>query len=64
MRVTSYEIASGLTEMEPMRWRQIAVINYVLTDRQIVRQLIDDQIWASEDQGQTWYRENPPPRFD
>ena len=46
-----------------MRWRQTAVIDYVLTDRQIVRQLIDDQYWASDDEGKTWYRANPPPSF-
>ena len=62
VRVTSYELAQGLTEIEPLRWKQIAVIDYVLTDRQVVRQLVDHQFWVSED-GKIWYRENPPPQF-
>ena len=64
VRVTGYELASGLTEVTPTRWRQTAVIDYVLTDRQIVRQLIDHQIWASDDDGKSWYRENPLPQFN
>jgi len=63
IRVTGYELGSGLAMVEPTRWRQTAVIDYVLVDRQIVRQVIDDQTWVSEDEGKTWYRENPPPQF-
>ncbi len=63
VRVTAYELGSGLAEIEPMRWGQTAVIDYVLVDRQIVRQVVDHQIWVSEDEGKTWYRENPPPQF-
>jgi hypothetical protein len=62
VRVTSYELAQGLTEIKPMRWKQTAVIDYVLTDQQVVRQLIDHQFWVSDD-GKIWYRENPPPQF-
>ena len=62
VRVTSYELASGLAEVDPLRWRQTAVIDYVLQDRQVVRQLVDHQVWVSED-GKNWFRENPPPRF-
>ena len=63
VRVTSYELAQGLTEIEPMRWKQTAVIDYVLTDQQVVRQLVDHQFWFSDDDGKSWYRENPPPQF-
>lgn len=64
VRVTGYELASGLAMVKPDRWKQTAVIDYVLTDRQIVRQLIDHQIWASDDEGKSWYRENPLPQFN
>ena len=63
IRVTSYELASPLTELSPTRWSQTAVIDYVLTDRQVVRRLIDQQVWVSDDEGKTWYRETPVPRF-
>ena len=63
IRVTGYELAQRLTELKPLRWKQIAVIDYVLTDQQVVRQLIDHQFWVSDDDGKNWYRENPPPQF-
>ena len=62
VRVTSYE-ASTPRELSPWRWGQNAVINYVLVDRQVVKTVLDAQIWMSEDEGKTWYRSNPPPRF-
>lgn len=63
IRVTSYELANPLTEITPTRWAQTAVIDYVLTDRQVVRQLVDRQFWVSDDEGKIWYRENPLPQF-
>jgi len=62
VRVTGYE-ASEPAELSPWRWGQTAVITYVLTDRQVVRQLVDQQIWASDNEGKSWYRVNPPPSF-
>ena len=63
VRVTGYEIVEPLNAIEPMRWRQAAQIDYVLTDRQVVRQVIDYQVWESEDEGKTWYRTTPVPVF-
>jgi hypothetical protein len=63
IRVTSYE-TSPLAKVNETRWIQTAVIKYVLTDRQVVRQLVDQQVWESDDEGETWYRANPVPRFD
>lgn len=63
VRVTGYELAEEISQIAPMRWRQTAVIDYVLTDRQIVRRLVDPQVWESEDEGQTWYRTTPVPQF-
>jgi len=63
VRVTNYELANPLGMLKPMRWTQTAVIDYVLQDRQIVRQLIDRQFWVSDDEGKSWYRENPLPQF-
>jgi len=62
VRVTNYEVAGQLTKLDEMRWGQTAVIDYVLTDRQVVRQTVDHQIWESDD-GRTWYRTTPVPQF-
>ena len=63
VRVTGYDLIEDITQLEPMRWRQVAKIDYVLTDRQVVRELVDFQIWESEDEGKTWYRTSPVPVF-
>lgn len=63
VRVTGYEIIEPLNAIEPMRWRQAAQIDYVLTDRQVVREVIDYQVWESENEGKTWYRTTPVPVF-
>lgn len=63
VRVTSYELASPLSKVSEHRWTQTAVIDFVLTDRQIVRQLIDHQVWVSDDEGKSWYRQTPVPQF-
>ena len=62
IRVTHYEV-SGMHEVAPLALGANALINYVLTDRQVVRQLVDHQVWVSDDEGKTWYRANPPPKF-
>lgn len=62
VRVTHYEVNGTPVEVAPLRWRQTATIQYVLTDRQIVKTLVDEQVWGSDD-GKTWYRLNPIPAF-
>ena len=63
VRVTGYELAGTLTKISDTRWMQTAVIHYVLTDWQVVRRLVDEQVWLSDDEGKTWYRTTPPPVF-
>lgn len=63
IRVTGYE-TSQLSKLGELRWGQTAVIDYVLTDRQVVRQLVDHQVWESADEGKTWQRTTPVPRFN
>lgn len=62
VRVTHYEV-SNEHQLAPNRWAQTAVIDYVLSDSQVVKRLVDNQVWASDDDGKTWYRVNPPPVF-
>ncbi len=63
IRVTSYEVVEPLNAIDPLRWRQVAEIRYVLTDRQVVRQLVDLQVWESEGEDMAWYRTTPVPVF-
>lgn len=60
--VTGYD-ASAPQQVKPWLWRVTAVIDYVQNDRQVVKRLVDQQLWVSDDQGKTWYRQNPPPQF-
>jgi hypothetical protein len=62
VRVTGYE-ASPMRQADEYRWTGTAVIDYVLTDTQVVRRLVDHQVWRSDDEGDTWYREPPLPVF-
>lgn len=62
VRVNAYEVG-GMSELEPWRWSQTAEIEYVLIDSQVVKRLSDQQVWASDDEGASWYRLNAPPEF-
>ena len=42
---------------------QTAKISYVLTDRQIERTLMDEQIWEYQAEEKIWYRINPIPEY-
>lgn len=62
VRVTGYD-AAPLRQVDETRWAVTAVIDYVLTDRQVVRQVVDNQVWVSEDDGKTWFLDSPVPQF-
>lgn len=62
VRVTHYE-ATQVKELSPWRWGQTANIAYVLKDRQVVKEILDQQVWMSDDEGKSWYRANPVPAF-
>lgn len=63
VRVISYETASGPSRVTEDRWVQTVAIEYVLQDRQIVKSLIDHQVWEREPDAEVWYRTNPNPQF-
>lgn len=63
IRVTAYETAGSPIATGDGRWSQTAVIDYVLNDRQVVRRLVDRQVWAPSADGNGWYRSNPVPIF-
>ena len=63
IRVTSYDVSVPLSQVNETRWTQSVAIDYVRIDRQVVRGIVDHQVWVSDDEGETWYRENPVPQF-
>ena len=62
LRVTGYEISVPPRMLSEDRAVQTAVIEYVHIDRQVVRTLVDRQVWTRDDKGQ-WLRANPIPAF-
>jgi len=62
VRVTGYE-SSPLRQIDETRWAVTAVIDYVLIDRQVVRQAVDNQVWVSDDGGKSWFLDSPVPQF-
>lgn len=64
IRVTAYEIVQPLSEVDPDTRLQVARIDYVREDTQMVRQLIDRQRWGWDPQTRIWWllSELPPLR--
>ena len=62
VRVTSYEISVPPHQLAEDRVVQTAVIEYVHVDRQVVRSLVDNQLWVRSASGE-WLRANPIPSF-
>jgi hypothetical protein len=65
VRVTHYEIVQGpsiLGENED-RAVQTAIIQYVLQDTQVVRELTDAQDWHYDEEAESWYLYSPIPVF-
>jgi hypothetical protein len=62
IRVTSYEISVPPRQLDEGRVAQTAVIEFVRVDRQVVRTLVDQQLWVRSADGQ-WQRANPIPAF-
>lgn len=61
IRVTGYEVSAAPRELAEGRVAQTAVIQYVVVDRQILRTLVDHQLWVLTDG--SWQRANPIPPF-
>jgi hypothetical protein len=62
IRVTRYEVSVSPHQVAEGRVVQTAVIEYVRTDRQVVRTLVDNQLWVLAADGE-WQRANPIPAF-
>jgi len=62
LRVTSYEISAPPRQLAEDKVVQTVVIQYVHVDRQVLRTLVDSQLWVRNAKGQ-WQRANPIPAF-
>lgn len=63
VRVTAYEPLTTVTEEQDRRVRRRVKIQYLHRDRQVVKTLIDEQLWEYDDTMEQWFRTNPPPEF-
>jgi len=63
VRVTAYEPLTTITEAQGRKVRRRVKIQYLHRDRQVVKTLIDEQLWEYDDKLEQWFRVNPPPEF-
>ena len=59
--VTSYHVASNPVKTDEITAYQTAVIEYVYNDNQVIKRIIDQQIWKYDTEEKRWLRTNPPP---
>jgi hypothetical protein len=63
IRVTGYEVVQGPTMLGENRAVQTALIQYVLQDSQVVKELADQQVWLYDEAQEKWYLNSPAPEF-
>lgn len=61
--ITSYQVASNPVKTDDNSARQTAVIEYVYHDSQVIKRVIDQQIWEYDTDNKTWLRANTPPQM-
>jgi hypothetical protein len=62
-RVTHYEVVQGPAIVDVNKVIQTAVIQYVFVDSQVVREVVDQQIWEYDPESERWYLTSPLPRL-
>jgi hypothetical protein len=63
IRVTGYEVITGPTTLSETSSTQTVIISFVFRDRQIERQIMDQQLWEYDQENDNWLRANPIPEF-
>ncbi|MEW8299359.1 MAG: asparagine synthetase [Candidatus Thiodiazotropha sp.] len=63
IRVTHYEVVQGPTMLGDKRAVQTAVIQYVLQENQIVREITDQQVWLYDEAQEKWFLSSQVPEF-
>ena len=61
VRVVSYDVVQQPTPVDENLVSQVARIEYVHRDTQVIRTIDDRQLWESNEEGTRWLRVNPPP---
>lgn len=64
IRVTYLDSAGGALYQDEHHALYQIMIEYVHTDHQVVRRLVDEQQWEYDAALETWFRSNPIPAFD
>jgi hypothetical protein len=63
IRVTHYEVVQGPTMLGEDKAIQTVVIQYVLQDSQVLKELIDKQQWGYDDEEEVWHLYSPVADF-
>lgn len=61
IRVTAYEVVQPLTKVDENTATQVALIDYVHQDTQVVRRVIDTQRWGWDEETRGWWLLTPLP---
>lgn len=64
LRLTSYEIVQPLLPAGKGEATQIVAYDYFHEDRQVVKQLIDRQVWRYDPKFKTWWLVSGLPKFE
>ncbi|MES9828601.1 MAG: asparagine synthetase [Candidatus Thiodiazotropha sp.] len=63
IRVTGYEVIQGPTMLGDKRAVQTAVIQFVLQESQVVKEIADQQEWRYDEAQEKWYLNSRLPEF-
>lgn len=61
IRITGYELMRTPVFLDMNHVTQTAIIRYVFEDRQVEKQLTDQQLWSYDPETERWNRANPIP---
>lgn len=61
IRVTTYQVVSGPGAISENLVTQTVLIEYVYQDQQVLKKLVDEQLWKYVEADDVWYRANPVP---
>ncbi|MCG8425846.1 MAG: hypothetical protein MI754_00655, partial [Chromatiales bacterium] len=62
-RVTRYKVLRPAVEVAKNQMVQTVAIQYIYTDRQIQKSMIDNQLWHYNEDVKKWLRANPIPKY-
>ena len=63
IRIVGYQVLDPPLEVRENVVVQRVEVKYVNQETQIMRTILDEQVWESSDDGKTWERVNPLPAF-